>query len=115
MAKNNHQEQIDTAIALAKTAANTATALAAAKAASDIISASMAKDIEYIKISLSKIDITLQEANTNYVNKTEHKEVTDECADHESRLRVIEKYMWLAIGALYIVNAVLGFYLLSKH
>jgi Tfp pilus assembly protein FimT len=61
MAKNNHQEQIDTAIQLARTAADTATALASAKVQSDIVAAGVAKDIEYIKISLVKIDATLKE------------------------------------------------------
>ena len=32
-------------------------------------------------------------------------------ADHEMRIRVIEKYMWLAIGALYLINAALTIYL----
>ena len=57
----NHQEQINTAIQLASTAADTAKALAAAKVESDKVSVGMAKDIEYIKISLVKIDATLKE------------------------------------------------------
>ena len=35
-------------------------------------------------------------------------------ADHEARIRIIEKYMWLAVGGLYIINTVLGIYLLIK-
>jgi hypothetical protein len=57
----NHAERITTAIQLAKTASETATALAAAKVQSDIVAAGVAKDIEYIKISIGKIDTTLKE------------------------------------------------------
>ena len=59
--RTNHQEQINTAIQLARTAADTATALASAKVQSDIVAAGVAKDIEYIKISIGKIDATLKE------------------------------------------------------
>jgi hypothetical protein len=59
--RTNHQEQINTAIQLARTAADTATALASAKVQSDIVAAGVAKDIEYIKISIGKIDTTLKE------------------------------------------------------
>ena len=61
--RNNHQEQINTAIQLASTAADTAKALAAAKVQSDIVAAGVAKDIEYIKISITKIDETLKDIN----------------------------------------------------
>lgn len=36
-------------------------------------------------------------------------------SDHELRLRLIERYMWLAIGGLYIINLALGLYILTKH
>ena len=34
--------------------------------------------------------------------------------DHETRLRSIEKYAWIAIGGLYIINIALGIYLALK-
>lgn len=35
-------------------------------------------------------------------------------ADHETRIRLLEKYVWLAVGALYFINAAIGIYLLYK-
>lgn len=35
--------------------------------------------------------------------------------DHESRIRFLEKYVWLAVGAIGIIDTIIGFYLLYKH
>lgn len=36
-------------------------------------------------------------------------------ADHETRLRSLEKWAWLAIGALYIINFLIGIYIASHY
>lgn len=35
--------------------------------------------------------------------------------DHETRLRSLEKWAWLAIGALYIINFLIGVYVASHY
>lgn len=53
---NKSTETLNTAVALAKAATETASALAQAKTQSDIVSAVMANDIATIKISIAKIE-----------------------------------------------------------
>lgn len=36
-------------------------------------------------------------------------------SDHEKRIRFLERYTWMALGVVYIVDAIIGFYLLYHH
>ena len=100
MKRTNHQEQIDTAVQLAKTAADTAQALAAAKVESDKVAVGMAKDIEYIKISIGKIDITLKEItdrDSKFVLKDDYE---DDTKSRDTKVNWLSGIAYVAIGIL---------------
>lgn len=97
------QEQDHVALVTAATAAATAAAAAI-----------VGKDIEYIKRDIGEIKTTLKEQTSMFISQSEHAEVLKTQSDHEDRLRSIEKYMWLAIGGLYVINIVVGIYVTMR-
>ena len=63
------------------------------------------------KVDQIQLDVTTLKNQENlYVNQVEHKAVCDKQADHEIRLRLIERYGSMAIGALFIIEFVLKFF-----
>lgn len=102
------QAQIGAAIALATKTHETARALANAKVQSDIKTAEMAVDVGYIKRDVAEIKETLKGIGTNFVSVTEYNEHLKTDIDHETRIRFLERWIWIAIGALAIIQIVVG-------
>ena len=104
------QTKIDTAIALAKQASDTATALASAKAQSDIVAAVVGKDISVIKSDILEIKADIKTIITGTVSKTEHSEVCSSIKDHEDRIRNVEtkttKIMSYGVALIFIVGII---------
>jgi hypothetical protein len=118
MAESSENQASVIAVAAASQAAQTA-AVAAAKAASvaesaSVAAATMGTDIGYIKRDIGEIKAAIKDMGSTFVTESTHSEVVSVQKDHEDRIRSIEKYVWIAIGALYILNAVVGFYLIIK-
>ena len=74
----------------------------------------MQTDIGYIKKAIEGIEKQLADMSNNFVKKEELKDATKDLAtemsDHETRLRFIERYMWLAIGALGVVQFAISYF-----
>ncbi len=63
------------------------------------------------KVDQIQSDVTaLKNQGSQYVNQTEHREVCKAQEDHEKRIRNLEKYVWLAMGAIIIVEFALKFF-----
>ena len=88
---------------------------AATAAATSAAAALVGKDIEYIKRDIGDIKQALKEQNNIFVSQQEHGELSKKVDDHEQRIRIMERYVWIAIGGGYIINMVIGFYLLYKQ
>ena len=63
---------------------------------------------------IKKVDDISLKLDTKYITAEEHDTVVNIIKDHEKRIRSIEKYAWAAIGGLYLINIVIGFYIALK-
>ena len=88
---------------------------AATAAATAAAAALVGKDIEYIKRDIGEIKTSLKEQSCMFISQTEHADVLKTVGDHEARLRSIERYTWLAIGGLYVINIIIGIYLAIRN
>jgi hypothetical protein len=101
----------EAAIALATKTAETAKALAEAKASSDISAAVLGNDISYIKKDIGEIKASFADLSTKYALKTSLDSSTAEGTviheDHETRIRSLERtatqtLTWGTVGILAI-------------
>jgi len=69
----------------------------------------MGQDIGYIKNSILEIQNSIKSIDTNFVKKEDLKDVTTEISDHETRIRFMERYIWLAVGALTVITFALNY------
>ena len=70
----------------------------------------MGQDIGYIKKSIENMEASLKSIDNNFVKKEDLKEIVTIQTDHESRIRKIETRMWVAIGALAIIQFGLNYF-----
>lgn len=103
MAKTKETLAAATALQLAEKTQATAEALAHAKVQSDIKIAEMSVDIGYIKADVKEIKDTLNKQAE--IQKADPVQVLD----HESRIRRLERWGLMAIGALFIIQFALQF------
>jgi hypothetical protein len=106
---NERSAAVSAALALAKITNETARALADAKIVSDTQSAVLINDIAYIKADLAAIKITLDKQPNSFVNVDKFNEVIKTEADHESRLRDVEKFKDTLNGKVLGVAASVSF------
>lgn len=70
----------------------------------------MQTDIGYIKKAIEGIEIKLDEMGSNFVKKEDLKEMVKVDSDHEIRIRFLERYVWLALGALSVATFALNYF-----
>ncbi len=112
MSKLNQNESSSSSSSAAAAAAAAAATLAstnaqvAAKTAAESASiiAVVANDVSWMKKSLEGIELKLNEMEKAFVTATQHQEVLNEIADHESRIRVIETRTWIWVGGLAVLT-----------
>ena len=85
---------------LATIAASTATSLAAKTAET---TTRIETNMGWMMKSLTNIEQTLGEMQKSFITNEQHKEVTDELADHENRLRNNERNLQIYAGAITII------------
>lgn len=65
----------------------------------------MSVHLWYVRRDISEIKGTLSDLKNGYVTRTDFDEHLKTDADHESRIRTLEKNMWKWIGASSIISA----------
>ena len=64
-------------------------------------------NIKQIQSDISEMKEILK---TNMLSKEEFHPVQEQAADHETRIRIMEKWMWMAIGIVGFAEVVIGLY-----
>lgn len=80
----------------------------------DVALAKVGVDIEYIKKAIERIDNRLTVMDKDYMRRSEVESLKRDGdavhSDHEARIRFIERYMWLAIGALTLAQILVNYF-----
>lgn len=80
-----------------------------------VFNAEIKKDIEFIKDAIVALQKTVSDYANQFVSKVEFSasqvETEKVHTDFEKRLRFLERYAWLAIGAIGVVQIVLEVWL----
>jgi len=77
----------------------------------ETVIAVMQKDIEYIKVGISKIEQSVKEMGGVFVTSLEFVDYKKQAEENAKKVSMIERNMWMGLGALSVISLGLKFFI----